>query len=54
MNTKSLSEFDPLAKAGAGRRRPRPRPPGFEEVAVIDTPEGYLLLDSLEAIELGD
>jgi hypothetical protein len=27
MNTKSLSEFDPLAKAGAGRRRPRPRRP---------------------------
>jgi endonuclease G, mitochondrial len=53
-NTRSLSEFDPLAKAGAGRRRPRPRRPGFEEAAVVDTPEGYLLLDSLEAIELGD
>jgi endonuclease G, mitochondrial len=53
-NTKSLSELDPLAKAGAGRRRPRPGRSGFEEAAAAGAPEGYLLLDSLEAIETGD
>ena len=53
-NLTSLSEFDPLAKAVARRRRPRPGRPGFEEAAVAGAPEGYLLLDSLEAIELGD
>jgi endonuclease G len=50
---KSLSDFDPLEKAGAPR--PRRRRSGFNEstASAPPAPPGYYPLDSLESIHLG-
>jgi endonuclease G, mitochondrial len=46
-----LSAVDPLVRPGRRPTRRRGRRSGFEEAALVGAPEGYVLLDSLDAIE---
>ena len=46
----SLSKVDPLASPDAVKKKPAKKK-GFEEAAAAGAPDGYLLLDSLSAIE---